>query len=213
MLWQTCAWVAAAVAGREVTPRAAVQTIFAPQGGPHDVLLCAGPYERLAFRALGNGTYEHNGGWFFATGGVGLALSAGVMLARGMGNRARRAAAAHAAVPRWVVEERGLFTVGTCGFHLSHSSGVFYWDWGSISSMTVRGPGYFEMTGSSTAGPVHWTFATPWAELIFALWALARHPRHPQFVTGEWLPPGFLAWVSQNGYEPPLAGPAVQIGD
>lgn len=211
ILWQTCAWVAAAVGGQEVVPRGTVLTNFAPQGGPDDVLLCAGPFERLTFRALGNGTYDHNGGFFFATGRLGIAVSAGVLLARGLTNHARRTSAAQAAVPRWVVEEQGTFTVGTRGFHLSNSSGVFYWGWGAITSITITGPGYFEMFGESTNGPVHWTFATPWAELIFALWALTCHPRHPQLVTGQWLPSGFLQWVAQHGYEPPLAGPSIQL--
>src|SRR5690606_32039467 len=92
--------VAAAATGREVLPLQPVLTNFAPQGGPHDVLLCGGPYELLTFRPLGDGSYQHNGGFFFATGGVGLALTAGAMIARGVGNRSRREAAAQAAVPR-----------------------------------------------------------------------------------------------------------------
>lgn len=211
VLWQTCAYVAATVAGRQIAPREPMATTFAPQGGAQDVLLCTGPYERLAFRAVGDGSYTSSGGLFLGTGKIGLTLTAGVLVARGLRNRSRRAAAERATVPRWVVEERGQLTVGTRGFHLSPATGVFYWDWGSITEMTIDAPGCFTMSGASTRGPVRWTFATPWAELVFALWALDRHPGHPQLVTGDWLPADFLTRVAESGHEPPLRRAAIEI--
>lgn len=211
VLYETCRYVAALVAGQAPVPRAPIATTFVPQGGPGDTLLAQGPYEMLEFRAVGDGSYVHDSSFFFATGAVGLAATAGMALVRAAGNSNRRAAANAAAQPRWVVEESGVFTVGLFGFHLHNNDGIYYWAWESITAMTITHPGYFEMYGDSTRGPVHWTFASPWAELIFALWALRRHPQHPQLINGAWLPPGWLDWVRSRGYHEPIPSPVIQI--
>lgn len=211
ILWQTCSYVAALVEGREPAPPSEIMTTFVPQGGPADMLLAQGPHERLSFRALGDGTYTHDSGYFFATGPAGLAASAGVAVFRAAGNSNRRHAARAAAQQRWVVEDSGHVTVGTEGFHLATHEGVFYWTWGSITAASLVAPENLEMYGDSTVGPVHWILHTPWAELIFVLWALRRHRRHPQLVTGTWLPPGFLDHVADQGYRAPIPSPVLLL--
>ena len=211
-LWFTCSYVEATAEGRAVAPPSPVLTTFAPQGGADDVLLAQGPYDRFEFVAAGDGSYVQDTGFFMATGAVGLAATAALATARVIGNEARRSSANAAAMPRWTVTERGEITVGTRGFHLAHRHGVVHWPWQAIREVTMTGPGRFEMSGDSTQGPVRWCFGTPWAELVFALWALNRHPRHPQLLSGSWLPPGFLQWAEHNGYAAPLPGPAILMG-
>ena len=41
-----------------------------------------------------------------------------------------------------------------------------------------------------------------WAELLFVLWALVRHPRHPQLGNGGWQPPGWQDRCRANGLVP-----------
>ena len=50
-----------------------------------------------------------------------------------------------------------------------------------------------------------WAIASDWAELVFVLWALARHPRHPQLINGEWLPPGWLEHAEAFQHPAPVA--------
>ncbi len=47
-----------------------------------------------------------------------------------------------------------------------------------------------------------------WAELIFITWAIARHPRHPQLVSGGLFPPGWAghAAAHHHGVPPPAPG-------
>ena len=47
-----------------------------------------------------------------------------------------------------------------------------------------------------------WIIQSDWAELLFVAWAVIRHRRHPQLVTGGWLPPGWVERATQYGYMP-----------
>jgi hypothetical protein len=56
----------------------------------------------------------------------------------------------------------------------------------------------------STAGTMHWMLESPYAELVFALWAKARYPSHSQLVTGDWLPENCLRWATDMDHRPAI---------
>jgi hypothetical protein len=51
---------------------------------------------------------------------------------------------------------------------------------------------------------MHWMLESPYAELVFALWAKARYPSHSQLVTGDWLPENCLRWATDMGHRPAI---------
>ncbi|MGB7799086.1 MAG: hypothetical protein WBL53_22940 [Pseudonocardiaceae bacterium] len=75
------------------------------------------------------------------------------------------------------------------GFYL-HTDRVLTWGWDDITTATMAKPGAVQIRGNSVHGPVAWALCSDWAELLFITWALTRHPRHPQLLNGQWLPPG-----------------------
>ncbi len=189
-IWHTRRIVAAVLTGQQATlPR--VATTFPPTLGHDELLVASGPIELLVWRSVGDGTYTHQGGFFFATGAVGLAATAVAAGAQVVGNAARRAQAQADAQPRWVLDSRGLVTVSTHGFYLEMPAGLLTWGYGDVHSMELVGPGAVRMHGQSVHGPVQWLLQTDWAELLLALWAVVRHPHHPQLVGEAWIPPGW----------------------
>ena len=60
---------------------------------PQNRVIATAPFTLYSFQAAGDGSYVHDNGFFFATGEYGLALTAGVGLARAIGNSQRRNAA------------------------------------------------------------------------------------------------------------------------
>ncbi|WP_284249592.1 hypothetical protein [Litorihabitans aurantiacus] len=96
-------------------------------------------------------------------------------------------------------------------FHLQTPAGVYFWGWGAITSASIVADDHVEVYGEATSGPVRWVLHTPWAALIFASWALRRHRRHPQLVTGTWLPVGFLEHVVAQGYRQPMSSPVIVL--
>ena len=174
--------------------------MFRPCGPVGETMLAQGPFAALEYRAVGDGTYLRDSGFFFATGAAGLAVAAAAAMARSGGNAARRAAAQADAMPRWVQTGVGELTVSTTGFYFDGH----YWSWADVDQMTVTDE-HFEMRGTSLDGPIHWTLRTPWAELVFVLWALHTHRQHPQLFNTAWLPPDYLAWVLASGYQVPRA--------
>jgi hypothetical protein len=99
---------------------------------------------------------------------------------------------------------RGNVVVSSQGFYLLDNTGRFDWDWGSIDLMQVVSFSVIVMQGRSTRGPVTWRITSDWAELIFVLWAMWRHPQHPQLVGWSWIPPGWAEWAEWQGYKPHL---------
>ncbi|MFJ4167841.1 hypothetical protein ACIPY5_19995 [Microbacterium sp. NPDC089698] len=103
-------------------------------------------------------------------------------------------------------------TITNLGFYIQDVEGLWWWDWGSIDLLQVAGFNTTIMHGRSTGGPVTWRLYSDWAELIFVLWAHARHRQHPQYLSGGWIPEGWAQWAAQQGYplqfgkEPPRAG-------
>lgn len=170
----------------------ALRTSFAPVHAPDEHVFANGPFSLYDFGADGDGSYAHDGGFFFATGGVGLALTAGLAAGRAIGNSRRRRAAIRAAQPSWREIDRGQVWVTDHGFSFLTATGQFFsWGFGAISAAHLVGPAALWFSGESVNGPVSWILATDWAELVFTFWCRVRHPHHEQFVNGAWVPPGW----------------------
>lgn len=184
-----------------------VPTTFAPHLGASERVVGAGPVSQLAFVAGGDGTYLHQsggGGMLLTNSPKMFAAGAGFTLAgaaaRGWGNARRRKEAEQLAQQQWRQVDAGVLYVSQHGFYLHTPSGLFTWGWASISAAQLVGPGEFLMSGQSQQGPVQWILQSDWAELAFTFWARARHPDHPQFRAGSWVPPGWVERVEASAY-------------
>lgn len=186
-----------------------IPTSFAPHLGVGERALAAGPVRQLEYMAAGDGSYTHeSGGALFVTGSPRmLAASAGFTLAgaalRGRGNAKRRREAEQRAQQQWRQIDEGLLYVSQFGLYFHTPGGLFPWSWDSITSMQLVGPGQLLMSGHSQRGPVQWILQSDWAELAFTFWARSRHPEHPQFRSGTWVPPGWVQRVEASPWELP----------
>jgi len=185
-----------------VTPSVRVQTMFRMPSGT--VALVNGPIRVDEFRAGGDGTYMRSSGFMFGCGGLGLALLAGSLAANAAGNARRRQLAALDAQAAFRPQFGGAVFVTNTGFILSGADGVFTWTTDEIDAMQVIDGGVALMQGQSTRGPLTWRLMTPWAELIFALWALREHRDHPQLMDGSWLREAWLRYARDTGHDPRL---------
>lgn len=185
-----------------------VPTTFPGSLAEDEKIVATGPFVLHEFVSLGNGSYTHDSGFFFASGPYGTALTAGVAIGRAVGNNSRRRAAADAATPRWCPVDDGLIHVSDSGFYLQSRRGLLPWGWPAVTSAQLIGPGQLWMSGNSTQGPVQWIVDSDWAELVLTLWARVQHPRHPQFEQGTWVPEGWAARIAAGGYAlpPDLSG-------
>lgn len=185
-----------------------VPTTFAPHLGADERVVGASPVTQFDFIPAGDGSYLHQrgGGGFIISSRPGvLAAGAGFALAgaavRGMGNARRRREAEQLAQPQWRQIDAGILYVSQHGFYLHTPHGLFPWGWSNISAAELVGPGQLLVNGVSDRGPVHWVLQSDCAELAFTFWARARHPDHPQFRSGGWVPPGWVqrAQTSAHG--------------
>lgn len=159
---------------------------------PDNRIVLASPFELFSYEAAGDGTYVRNDGFFFATGGIGLGLTAASMIGRAAGNSARRQAAQDAATPRWRVIDQGYVYINQYGFFLRTPTDLLRWMWGSIETARMIDRRQFAMLGNSSSGRVNYVVSSDAAELLFAFWALARQPQHPQLAQRVWLLPEWL---------------------
>lgn len=210
-LWHTCEIAVDLVRGVVPEPRQEVRTTFPPRLAADERFWAYGPFELFAQRAPGDGSYVHDGGFFFATGAVGLAATAAFAGARAVGNSNRRRTAEQAATPRWTPIETGNVYVSVLGLHLHTAHSLLPWVWHGFTAMEMVGPGAVHVLGNSDSGPVSWVLRSDWAELVFVTWALAHHRRHPQFLSGGWLPPGWLDWASGQSYPIRLSSPVISV--
>lgn len=199
-LWTTCHIVFDTVSERE--PEHQISTLFPLAEG--EVALAAGDLTVDSFHAAGDGSYEHSSTFLFGSGALGLALAAGTLAASASGNAKRRNQAAADAQLAWRPDFAGTIFVTNLGFFVQTMQGMFEWGWESVSLMQVVGFNCVILQGNSVNGPITWRLTTEWAELVFALWALARHPRHPQLLDGSWLPANWVEWATAQGYPPHL---------
>ena len=208
-LWHTCEIAVDLAHGRVPPPRMRVASIFPPQLGVDEQYWAAGPYTLNEQRALGDGSYVHDSGYFSATGRGGLMATGAVAAFRAAGNARRRHEAERAAIPRWMPIEHGAVYVSRYGIHLHGPGGIFPWHWSAFTAAQMVGPAAVHVLGSSTRGPVSWILQSDWAELVFVAWAMACHRQHPQLVTGTWLPPGWLQRCATFAQPTRLGSPAL----
>lgn len=201
-IWHTVEIASSALAGT-LHERHALASPFPPQIAPDEQLLAQAPFELLIHHAKGNGSYQHDGGMFYATGRGGLVMTAGVAAVRAAANRRRREAAAADAIARWRLADQGTVWVSTDGFYLQTTRGLFLWGWGAIQSAQLCNPASVLVHGAADHGPVSWIIRSDWAELIFVLWAFCRHPNHPTLRHGAWLPSGWVERCRAAGFAPP----------
>lgn len=171
--------------------------MFAPLAG--DLVWAAAPFDLYSWGAPRNGSYTVDNGFFFATGGLGLALTAGFAAARAAGNSARRRQARADLVERWLPIDAGTVFVSNLGLYLATPGGLHVWGWDSITSIQILQPRQISLTGESANGPIHWLVVSDAAELLFTLWARVRHPAHPQFSSRAWLDRGWFERMASNG--------------
>lgn len=192
VLRYTCVLAEELAAGGVVVSAGEVAAPFPPTLGEQQPLWAAGSFTLHEWRAPGDGSWQPTQTLAFGTGPVGAGLMIGSLIGGVIANsRARRAAEA-AAVPRWMPIAHGGLYLSHRGFYL-HTTRVLPWDWASITAASMTEPATVHLSGTSEYGPVSWLLSSEWAELLFITWALSRHPRHPQLVDAQWLPPGWLA--------------------
>ncbi len=160
---------------------------------PDNKIIAGATFSLFSYRAAGDGTYVHNDGFFFATGGLGLALTAGFMAARAAGNSERRRRAMHDAQLAWRPVCNGLLYINQYGFYFRTPNSLSKWVWNSIVQCQVLELGCVTLIGDGAQGRMNYMIRSDYAELIFAFWAMVRAPQHPQYLTGVWLPDGWVA--------------------
>ena len=190
--------------GRLPAEAPSVAAPFPPQHGPDERIWAAGPFQLYEFGAAGDGSYVENGSMFFATGGLGLAMTAAFYGARKVGNDRRRREAEEALVPRWNEVTAGTLYLGTHGLYLHSPQGLWPWSWHDIQTTDMIGPAWLRFTGQGQNGQITRSLVSEWAELLFASWVMARRVRHPQLLDGSWWPGGW-----RGG---PAAGPGALPG-
>ncbi|WNM25017.1 hypothetical protein [Demequina capsici] len=192
--------VAQVMSGRgDEVPQGEVAS-FPPRIAAGERFLTQGWYRLREWTAPGNGTYAQTSGVMLATGAVGVAASAAFMAATALSNSQRRAAAAAAAAPRWHEVDRGNLHVSTAGFYLASHLGVRSWPWAAVIACDPVDATRLSVTGSTASGSqVAWVIESPWASLLFGMWAAHIHPQHPTFESGAWLPRGWESRASAAG--------------
>lgn len=178
-LWHTARILRSVAAGR--LPEERVATLFALR--PGEVAFVAATFQLDSMRPLRDG------------GSAPYATPASASASDTLGL---------ARAGTWRPDFGGALTVTNLGFYLVTPAGTFWWDWASIDLMQVTAFNTVVLQGRSDRGVVTWRIYSLWAELIFVLWAQARHPNHPQLADGGWLPEHWAEWAARQGYPPPL---------
>lgn len=199
-LWQTCK-IVTDIAERRL-PDIRTPTLFPLR--PNEIAFASGPFAIESFHAAGDGSYSSSSTVVAGTGMFGLALGAATMAGSALGNASRRSRAAADAELMWRPLIQGTVVVSNEGFYLLDATQKLDWDWASVDIMQVAGFTSLVIQGRSTTGPITWRLRSDWAELIFVLWAMNRHPQHPQFVDHSWIPQGWPEWAAAQGYPPSM---------
>lgn len=200
-IWHTCD-IAAAVIQDDIDRRPAVYAAFPAHWEASERMLASGGFQRFAYHAAGDGSYVHDSSTYFFSGKRGLALTAGLLAFTAAGNARRRRNAAAMAAPRWRPVEEGEVTISTHGVYFRTVHGLYPWAWAGFAAAEIMAPECVAVQGESVHGPASWIVRSVWAELIFVLWSFSVHPRHPQLLSGSWLPPGWRDRAQAAGYWP-----------
>ena len=201
-LWTTCHIVSDTVNGR--VPEHRIETLFPLASG--EIALAAGSLDVESFYALDPVSPDRSSTFVWGSGIVGLALAVTTLAT----SASRRAQADADAVEAWRPLFGGTLFVTDSGFYIQTLKGLFHWAWQLVDLMQVVGLNCVIVQARTTDGPVTWRVSSEWAELVFVLWALNRHPAHPQLRDGSWLPETWLLWATEQGYRPHLDHP--QLG-
>ena len=190
-LLHTCTIGATIVRQHGLESIAEVIASFPTTLGPDEPLWACGAYIAYEHCALGDGTYYKSNTVVAGTGPLGLGLLAASLTGSAISNSRAKNQAAADATPRWVPAHSGDIYIGPRGCYFQNPK-VLPWGWDDIEESSMIEPGVVRWVGRSTAGQVAWLVQSGWAELVFLLWALNRHPRHPQLADGSWLPDGWI---------------------
>lgn len=208
-LLHACRIGAALRTGTGLESIARITTTFPPSLGPGEPLWAHGAYTAYEYRAVGDGSYSVPGSFVVGSGALGVGPVVGSLANRAVARSRARSQAAADLEPRWVPAHKGDIYVGDAGCCFQAPE-ILPWSWDAISEAVVVEPGLMRWSGNGAKGPVVWMVRTGWAELVFLLWALKRHPSHPQLADGSWLPEG---WVQRARAQDSTVSAAVaQIG-
>lgn len=197
-LWAT-AEIGLLLAQGRIGERRPAGTPFAPTLAPGEECVYAfSPFALHDYRSPGDGSYIHNSGTVLAVGRGAVPLMLGAAVGQAMGNASRRKRAAAMSQPQWMQIDGGTLSVGSHGFYLHTPTSLLTWGWGSISLMTLVGPGHVQIMGDSQNGPINWILQSNLAELVFLLWATVRHPGHEQLTGRAWLPQEWIDKVRRR---------------
>lgn len=168
------------------------------------VAFVQGPASVAELRAAGDGSYSVSSPFVFGWGTVGLAAVGAQMAANASARkRAQRQAMADAQVMFRHQFDATMYVTNT-GWVFHTPSGVFTWLHTDVHAMEMIEPNAVVMQGNSDRGRLTWRIMSPYAELVFVLWALDQNPQHPQLIDGSWLQPGWLDHARSLGHEPGL---------
>ncbi|QQE49026.1 hypothetical protein I6H91_01395 [Micrococcus luteus] len=146
-------------------------------------LMASAPVMMDVWDAPGDGSYTASG---VPIVGTGVANKAGIQFAVGMAagsmvvNSMAKRKAVKDSQKRWLpFIARGIVTVSTHGFYISHPEGEAAFMWNDIQNAKVTGPSTVELLFVNQP-TFRFQLRSDWAELIFALWTEAVAPEHPQ---------------------------------
>lgn len=156
---------------------------------PDERLVASGAYDLQWWGAAGDGSWSVGSTFVGGTGRLGAAMVVGSIVGSSIAkSRARSKATGDAAI-RWRPVDRGTVHITSHAFYLTdgmHGHRSYGWD--SLNQIDVVEPGAVQFTGTTDQGTQTWLLASPWAELVFAYWILARRHPHPQWIDGSWFP-------------------------
>lgn len=177
----------AAVSSGRPDQLAVVPTNFAIEHADERVIV-TGPYAQDWYGAIGDGSYQRSSFIAFGSGRLGASVLAASVLGSAMSNRRAERNARAAAADAWRHVDDGHVHVSTHGFYLDGAAGHRRFNWWAIHESDIA-PGAVAFGGVAGDGSTQrWLIRSEYAELLFALWCLARHPMHPAFQDGSWYP-------------------------
>jgi|JI10StandDraft_1071094.scaffolds.fasta_scaffold69824_2 hypothetical protein len=206
MLWETARIVGAVLRGETLAGR---PTNFALSlsNDYSEVVLASGTYERNWLGAIGDGTYRTNTTFVGGFSPMGIVLGGATLGGSALGNARRKSRAAADASIAWRPIDGGVVHVSNYGIYLDTSGQLLSFGYHSIQRMDLLGPGTAQWSATMASGGAEtFQLSSVCVELVFALWALARCPAHPQLVNFTWLPETFMARVRYAGLDGQLGG-------
>ena len=152
-------------------------------------VLAAGPAELYSWRALGDGSYVHEGMQVF--GGLGFLLLS--VLGSALVNAIRRRQAEADAESRWVAEEGAMATITDRRVCFRGPDTALDVGWDALDMVELVASDVVELSFDDIRHGDYRTLRvrSEWAALMFAIAAHTAFPAHPRLLSGGWLPPGF----------------------